>query len=201
MGDATVTATSNGSAVPSVALAIPGIGETSYTDSGGKVTFPGLLDGEFTVSGTKDGYDSAQTAFSVSCAPNVSMNATPPQPNITTNQTGGAKPGSNQTGGTKPPSGGGVIEQPQGNLSQANVSVGPSNVTSNATAQPGQNQTVEIGGGILGALKTDTIISQAMSIMVSASKSPAIIASTAIVAAGIAWYVFRVKKIGQAPRQ
>ncbi len=192
-GDVTVAATSSSNPVSSVALAVSGIGGTFYTDSAGKSLIPGMLNGTFTVSGTKDGYDSAQTAFSVSCAPqNITA---PPQPNVT----------ANQTGGTKPQSGGGAIEQPQGN-----VSAQPSNVTSNATSnatvqpvqnqtpQPGQNQTPGIGGGTLGGERGNDIISQAITLLFSASKSPAAIASAAIVAAGIGWYVFRIRIKGQA---
>ena len=197
-GDVTVTATGSNNPVSSVALAIPGIGETFYTDSAGRATVPGLLDGAFTVSGTKAGYGRAQTSFSVSCQ-NITA---PPQPNATVNQTVGNAT-ANQTGG--------VIEPPpQANLSQANVSLKPSNVTQNATAPPGQNQTAQPGqnatvetGGLMGALKLDAIISQAMAMLSSASRSPAIIvsASAVIVAAGVGWYVFRIRKPLPKPRQ
>jgi hypothetical protein len=216
-GDVTVTATSGGTPISSVVLTIPAIGGTSYTDSDGKGTFPGLLDGTFTVSGTRDGYESAHVSFLVSCAPqnitqNISMNITPQQ-NITTNQTGGVQPGQNQTGGAQGgnQTGGTAGNQTQGNVSQGNVSVGPSNATPNVTAQ-GQNQTQQgqnpavggqggligalqnltggIGGALTGSLKLDTILPQAEEMLSSTSKSPAAFASAAIVGAGVLWYLF-----------
>jgi hypothetical protein len=219
MGDVTITATSGSSIVQSVALSIPAIGETFYTDSYGKSIFYGLSDGTFAVSGSKDGYESAQTQFSVSCAPqnitqnitqNISMNITPQQ-NITTNQTGGVQPGQNQTGGAQGgnQTGGTAGNQTQGNVSQGNVSVGPSNATPNVTVQ-GQNQTAQnpavgsqgglvgalqnitggIGDSLMVALKLNAIVPQAEEMLSSASKSPLAIASSAIVGAGIVWYLF-----------
>ena len=182
--------------VDSVAFTISGVG-TFYTDLDGQATVTGLPKGTFTVSGTKDGYDSAQTSFSVPC-----QNATAP-PNTTSNQSGETTP---TTGGVKPPPGGGVTEHPQqGNLSQVNVSLKPSNVTQNATAQPGQNQTaqpgqnatVEMGGR---ASSAADIVLQAMGTIISASRSPAVMASI-VLAIGIGWYVFKIRKMGQAPRR
>jgi hypothetical protein len=73
-GDAEITATSNSSPVVSVALNIAGIESTYYTDSSGEAIFPAMLDGNFTVSGTKEGYESAEASFEVLC------NTTQPAP-------------------------------------------------------------------------------------------------------------------------
>lgn len=54
----------------------------------------------------------------------------------------------------------------------------------------------------MGALKADAIISQAVAMLPSASRPPAMIvsASAAIAAAGVGWCMFRIRKPLPKPR-
>ncbi len=187
-GNAIVIATSFGGPVSSVDLEISNIGESTSTDSSGKGIFLYLPDGSFTVSGIKGGYSTAQTAFSVSCQQNISINATPSQPNITLNQT------INQT----------VINQTVKNQTITNQTgrnhiIGNQTINQTVINQTVKNQTTETPRSILGGMKITDIVLQAMNTIVSLFRSLCLIILLILIMC-IGWYIKVKKKWNKASR-